>query len=175
MQSTVDEHADSRFADHRCSSCHSSRAFGVTDHRFTSSRDPESVRKALTIVAQRESETSLRIDLQAHDVGHAVPTGDLFRRLEVEVFALGTSRPSQRQYLDRRFRSALQANGIRVQVESADRRVPASGTPRHVYFEIPSVPVLWWVSYQRVAHNLSSNPAFAELDGEFLLASGLAL
>lgn len=87
MQSTMTEHARSAFADRSCTSCHMGRAAdGHRDHRFDVSRNEALLRRAIDVKTRRTKE-GLAIDLVTKDVGHAMPTGDLFRRMLVVVRA----------------------------------------------------------------------------------------
>ena len=66
---------------------------------------------------------SVRLRLRASaEVGHAVPTGDMFRRLEVRVWPRGAPERAETQWLRRRFR--VDRAGWH---QSSDTRVPARG------------------------------------------------
>lgn len=87
MQSTMTEHARSPFADRSCTSCHMARtADGHRDHRFDVSRNEALLRAALDVKTRRTKE-GVEVSLVTRDVGHAMPTGDLFRRLLIVVRA----------------------------------------------------------------------------------------
>ncbi|MBX3205666.1 MAG: hypothetical protein KF764_11405 [Labilithrix sp.] len=87
MQSTISEHARSSSSRTACATCHMARApDGHRDHRFDVSRNVTLLRASLD-VAPRRTEAGLELTLAARDVGHALPTGDLFRRLRVSVRA----------------------------------------------------------------------------------------
>lgn len=85
MQSTVTEHRASAFASEPCQSCHMPRtADGRRAHGFAASRDPAMLRAAVRAAAWRRGDDVV-VELAPGAVGHAFPTGDLFRRLSVEV------------------------------------------------------------------------------------------
>src|SRR5690606_8289471 len=95
MQLTVTEHRASTRASTPCEGCHmpriavdrpraSPRGRERRDHRFVASRDPAVLARAATIRATR-SAAAVTIHLEPRDVGHALPTGDIFRRLRVVV------------------------------------------------------------------------------------------
>jgi hypothetical protein len=77
MQRTVSEHARSRFADRSCGSCHMPVIGETRSHRFA----PD-LRAAVSARVERRAER-LVVHLTPGTVGHAFPTGDLFRRLVV--------------------------------------------------------------------------------------------
>ncbi|PRQ02346.1 Doubled CXXCH motif [Enhygromyxa salina] len=177
MQRTVTEHAGSRFAARSCVSCHMPRLDdGRRSHRFAASRDPAMLRDAVRVAAERRGPSSVRITLRPGRVGHAFPTGDLLRRIEVGAVAVGPAGEGEprRRYLARHFGDRAQRSGIVVRDELFDDRVPARGL-RVVDLELPDAPerdVRWWVDYQRVAHQRSSDPRDAVLDGSLALAGG---
>ena len=177
MQSTVTEHAASRFADHACADCHMPQVDGARrSHRFEASRDPELLQSAVRIAAERISAGTVRITLRSGRIGHAFPTGDLLRRVEVGAVAIGPDGEGEpaRRYLARHFGDRAQRSGIVVRDELYDDRVPP-GAPRVVDLEIPDATdrdVRWWVDYQRVAHQRTLDPRGATLDGNVVLAEG---
>ncbi len=176
MQSTLDEHAASRNPRRPCVDCHMPRgADGRASHGFAVSRDPEALRRSVRVSARRLDARRVEVTLVAGEVGHAVPTGDLLRRLEVGASPLRRPAYATRRYLARHFGQLRQPSGIALLDELRDDRVPADGRPRTITLEVDADPgeaLRWWVRYQRVAHNRSLNPQRALLDGEIELASG---
>jgi len=177
MQRTVSEHAASRFADRSCADCHMPRdADGRRSHAFSASRDPQLLRSAVQVTTERIDATTVRVTLRPGEVGHAFPTGDLLRRLEIgaaAVLADGEG-PSRRRFLARHFGSRMQRSGVRLRDELHDDRVPPVGE-RVVELPVPASqgrPIRWWVEYQRVAHQRSFDEADAALDGVVTLAGG---
>ncbi|MCA9492433.1 MAG: hypothetical protein KC621_21015 [Myxococcales bacterium] len=84
-QDTVQEWRRSSFADRPCTSCHD-------PHASPGGHDDERMRAALTVDVRADVDRVVA-RLTSHDVGHAVPTGDPFRRLQLDVCAdLGCSR-----------------------------------------------------------------------------------
>lgn len=88
MQATVTEHALSAFPDVPCAECHMPW-IGTGDerhrnHAFAASRDVEMLRSAVVVVATRSGST-VALRLAPGRIGHAFPTGDLFRRLWVDA------------------------------------------------------------------------------------------
>jgi hypothetical protein len=85
MQSTVTEHARSTFAAVTCAECHLPReADGHRSHRFDVSRNTALLRGAIAM-ASRRTPSGVAVALTTREVGHAMPTGDLFRRLRLVV------------------------------------------------------------------------------------------
>lgn len=87
MQLTVTEHRESPFASTRdCVSCH----MPAGSHRFDVSRNVTLLRNALltTIARSGVDSSSVDVRLTPTAVGHAFPTGDMFRRVVVRVEVL---------------------------------------------------------------------------------------
>jgi hypothetical protein len=175
MQSTIEEHATSRFAERSCTDCHMPReADGHRSHAFAASRDAAMLRSAVDVSAERTDADTITVTLRAGRVGHAFPTGDLLRRIEVGASVEGGV--AVRRFLARHFGRQRQRSGIVLRGEIADDRVPADGTPRRVRLRVPGSggePVRWWVTYQRVAHQTSFHERDAAIDGEVQLAGGV--
>ncbi|MCA9686672.1 MAG: hypothetical protein KC457_31190, partial [Myxococcales bacterium] len=109
-------------------------------------------------------------------VGHMVPTGDLFRRLEVELLAIdgsGQARSLGRRWLGRRFAPRPQTDGLVVRQEIEDGRVGPAG--RRLRFSPVQLRrgerLRWRVLHQRVLH-AGADPRQVVLDGEIELAAG---
>jgi hypothetical protein len=84
MQFTVTEHRESAFAEVACVDCHMPRdAAGKRTHRFDASRSPEFLRNAVAVVDAQATKNEVIVTLAPRRVGHAFPTGDMFRRLVV--------------------------------------------------------------------------------------------
>ena len=184
MQSTIREHAASAAADQSCADCHMpARGHGEARHRsheFLGAYSREMLARSLIITATRErvdghERAVLRLD--PGEVGHAVPTGDLLRRLELRLDAIGPDgqpRELGRRWLRRRFGPIQQRNGITVRGEIEDTRVGPGGVV--VELSIPADaeagPVRWTITHQRVAE-ASSDPRRAAVEGAIEFASGL--
>lgn len=179
MQSTVDEHAASRHRGRSCAECHMpAGAAGRASHSFAVTRDPEALRRSVRVRARRVDEGQVVLTLVAGEVGHAVPTGDLLRRLEVGAAPARRPEMATRRYLARHFGQVRQPTGIALLDEIYDDRVPADGQPREVSLKLEAgrdETIVWWVRYQRVAHHRSLDPERALVDGEIELASGRLL
>ncbi len=162
MQSTMSEHAVSRYADVSCGDCHMPRVAGTDgrphrSHRFGSSRDPNRLREAVVARAWRES-GGLVVRLEPGIVGHAFPTGDLFRRLVVEGERLdphGRVLHADRRILRREFDVVRGPDGELRRIMTADLRVGASsedGGAVEVFLEPgapdPTTSIRWRVIYE---------------------------
>lgn len=171
MQRTLSEHRVAAGPDMGCNGCHMPYVGeGRQRHRshaFRGGHDPAFVRSALAVTATRPEPARVRIVLTPRNVTHAVPTGDLFRRLTVTATAPdGTRRV---RHLARHFRP-----GGRSRDEIGDDRP----------YRVPSIVELWlsdgaagqrvrWsVSYERVAYLPGGDESRAVLDGTVLVADG---
>lgn len=161
MQSTVTEHEGSAFGDVSCQTCHMPRVDGVVHHGFPASRDPGMLRAAVTVEAVRSSADEIEIRLEPAAAGHAFPTGDLFRRLVVEV-------ADERVVLQRRFDVAREGMQWH-RVEVADDRLHDEAIA--LSFPAPAdSTVEWRVVYERADQAFGDREP--EVFGRVVLAHG---
>lgn len=154
MQRTSSEHRASAHADRSCASCHMTKlANGTRGHGFAVASDPTVLRRALIAKASRHDER-VALELAPGDVGHAVPTGDLFRRLVVVAEVIGVDNQliaHVERPLARHFRFEEGVSGVKVQREIADDRVQG---PLHIELEVGARAsgreIAWRVEWQRV-------------------------
>ena len=177
MQSTISEHARSAEAGLACAECHMPRAAaGHRSHAFPGGYDRALVQGALQLRAEREG-GRVRVTLTPRRAGHAVPTGDLFRRLEVSAEAIGAEwqvLAAKRRFLARHFRRVPSPFGVALrEVVSDDRPLAA---PVTVELELGdaarALPISWRVAYQRVEHPRSERDEDSVVAGEIELAHG---
>ena len=173
MQSTVSEHK--AMGEHRsCVDCHMPLLDKQRSHRFPGGHDDDLLRGALKVSAKRDGAV-LQLALHPKQVGHALPTGDLFRRLVVTAQSqTSDGKPVHaEQYLQRRFGTEQQRPGSFVRVQTSDTRLYG---PALLQLSLPlsdsRSPIHWQVRYQRVAHP-GQTEAAAVLDGEVLLYQGV--
>jgi len=180
MQSTVNEFLVQGGSEMGCSGCHMPQMeAGHRSHRFDVTRNSAFLQAALRVAAVRKDNHHVELRLTPRHVGHAFPTGDLFRRLTVEVEALGPEYSrveAHAQCLTREFETTITAGGVKHRRPVSDTRIPASGIMPPMVFEwvndISQYPVLYRVLYQRVQHPGMVGQPDAEVAGEVELASG---
>lgn len=177
MQSTVSEHRQSPLAGESCIQCHMPRtASGRRSHSFASAHEPQQLRAALRVTATRPTPTLVRLELAPQRVGHALPTGDLFRRLSLRAWgqAADGRRLGQQRLLKRHFGLERQLGGAWVRVTAYDDRltgVTAIDLPLDA--ALAGRPLRWQVRYQRVELPLPfSDQARLRPTDDVLLAEG---
>ncbi len=171
MQRTASEHRASAVAGTPCVTCHMPRVAEPgggqhVDHRFFASRSAAAVKSAAHVTARREAGLAVFTFTRA-GVGHAFPTGDIFRRLRVVV----ESDAAKRSVTLAR-RSKLEAD----EGEAADTRPFADG--RDLYVAVVPTDGLtgelrYRVVYERVSHPTSLDESSGEVDGAIEVARGL--
>lgn len=183
MQTTMLEHRASAHAERSCADCHLPRtgagALASRDHTLASTRDPAAMRAALEVEAQREADR-LILHLRPIEVGHAFPTGDLFRRLELHAeLRVGNELLAEHTlYLDREFEPWRLPDGRRNHAYSnpvRDDRVTGATT-----IELAldgrgrgdEAVLEWWVDYERVDARSHLYPELSTLTDEIRLAQG---
>jgi hypothetical protein len=186
MQLTVSEHAASPHAGVACATCHmpvvGSGASAHRSHAFAASRDAGAQRRAVRVTAERPDTATARVRLAAPDVGHAFPTGDLFRRLVVRAEVEGPDHAviaSARRYLARHFAEAPQPLGAHAREARADDRpgAPARrGEPVIVDLDLGAEaarrPITYQVVYQRVSAWRDGRDDDALVESEVVLHQG---
>ena len=182
MQLTLTEHARSGSAELGCADCHMPATVDDSgrhrDHRFDVSRNPALLRAALTASAERLGPDKLRLELTPVAVGHALPTGDLFRRLELRVEAhdaSGERIAGATRYLARQFpaRPRTGPASRRPDPLEPDDRLTTATTFEMVAPGAQAEHTLTWrITYQRVDHRDVHAPERSTLAGEVILAEG---
>ncbi len=183
MQTTVAEHAASPYDDRACAGCHMPPVDGPRgshrSHDFHTPHDPAALRAALHVVAHRDPDDGrLWLALSVDDVGHAFPSGDLFRRLEVLVEAVGPDHAvitSQRRFLARHWGRERGLGGLPVRVVASDDR-PRPGSPAVLRLDLgPAAlpwPVAYRITYQRPIAVRDDAEDTAEVFDEVVLCEG---
>lgn len=175
MQWTVTEHARGPSSAVSCAGCHMPEdASGRRGHRFAASRDPAMLARAVRVTVTRSSASGVHIELAPAEAGHAFPTGDLFRRVEVLAEVEGPdhmSLGSDVRYLGRHFAPRAQGAGRRLlrddrvhtEPVAIDLDVGPAGAGRAIVYR---------VAYQRVEHPNGVDEGDATVDSEVVLATG---
>jgi hypothetical protein len=148
-------------------------------HLFGLGPDHAMLRAAVSVRALRTSSSRITLLLTPGDVGHAFPTGDLFRRLVVSAEAVGEDwfvLGEASRALRRRFEMRDAAPGLTVRHLVADDRVGV-GRPEPVELDVGDGahgrPIAWRVEYQRVEHPLGKNESAAVVADSVVIADGL--
>jgi hypothetical protein len=176
MQSTVREHQRSPAAGDGCVGCHMrDPPRGPVHHGFAASRDHERLRAALEIHALRPEPARILISLRPRAIGHAFPTGDMFRQVLVEADATdeqGDPLAGDQRILGKIYQDRL-AGSSRGRVLLEDTRL-LPGAEAVVELDLSgaeALPVHWRVVYQRIDQEGPGRPA--RPFGEVLLAAGV--
>jgi Cytochrome c554 and c-prime len=195
MQSTVTEYRQSGYADVSCASCHMPPVRGSSDggsqtrpgqsgthksHLFGLGTDHSMLRAAVDVSVRRTSPSRVTLLLTPAQVGHAFPTGDLFRRLVVSAEAMGddwfvvseTSRA-----LSRRFEMRDSGTGQSLRHLISDDRVgvaPSETLELDLGDAARGRPIAWRVEYQRVEHPVGKDDSRAVVAESVVVAEGLA-
>jgi hypothetical protein len=148
-------------------------------HLFELGTDHAMLRAAVTVRARRTSPSRVTLLLTAGQVGHAFPTGDLFRRLVVSAEALGEDwlvLGEASRALRRRFEMRETAPGHMVRHLVGDDRVGV-GRPEPLELDVGDRargrPIAWRVEYQRVEHPLGADESGAVVADSVVVAEGL--
>ncbi len=179
MQSTMLEHAQSQFAEQSCASCHlRSGKLAAVDHSLASTRNPDAWRRALEVETRAEGD-GVAFTLRPIGVGHALPTGDLFRRLalHVEWWVDEQHVTSVTRYLARHFEPWRHDNGQLNPAYAWPVRDDRVFAETEVFVEIePETSAdgewRWWVDIQRVDAREDDRPEDATIASAVRIAEG---
>lgn len=155
-------------------------------HAFLGGHTPDFVRSAAAITATR-SGGRLDLAFQMRNIGHAFPTGDLFRRITIVAEALGPDQmviADRSMVLARHFERRLGPSDALGKVEVRDDRL-RSGERRIISLDLgrdaARLPIRFAVSYERLdlpaetlvrRNGQIAQTAPARVEGSVLLASG---
>ena len=190
MQDTVSEHARSSAKDTPCQRCHMPTVDGPDgrhkSHAFSVIGDPGMVRRAVDVSAARLDERTLAVTLTPAQVGHAFPTGDLFRRLVVRaqavdargrVLAHAPAVLLARSFVDEP-RDPHGADLTFQRVEAEDTRVPPPGVapPPRIVLAQPAARadsrLRYQVVYQRMSTPMANAFRVSQVLDEIIVAEG---
>lgn len=179
MQTTAREHQRSPAAERACADCHMPLVAGRRSHAFEETRDPAWLRQNLHATASLSDDNRVRVALVQPDPGHAFPTGDLFRRLEVGCELRDDSGKVIKREVRHLARHFELVPGLSGRVLTRDDRV--FDEPSVLEMALSPAPpgrrpavVAWWVSLQRVATvGTGENPADAAIESSVPLHSGV--
>ena len=180
MQGTFDEHRASPHAAESCESCHMPQRIDEPgpphhSHDFRVLGDTARLRSALTARASRADDRVVSLSIAAARVGHAFPTGDLFRRLEVRARAVDDhGEPVATAIPVVGARRVGRGPSERIQI--GDDRLPASGEARQidlVFAEpVSSREVRWTIVYQRMDASMARAFGVDAAADEVVVAEG---
>ncbi len=180
MQGTGVEHTRSAKAQVTCSECHmpevESGGRKHKRHDFRVQGNPELLKGALQATASRGSDRAITVTLAAPLAGHAFPTGDMFRRLEIRAKTTDESAKAEPVVLARRFAMMSGPTGLE-HVQIGDDRLQGTREPalETLTFAEPlgTRDVAWEVAYQRMAPGMAALFGVDESADEVIVASGV--
>ena len=182
QQNTLSEWlaSDAARAGRDCIDCHMSGATtaGHMSHRILGASDPALAADALTVSASLRRDAGqlvVSLRLGPGDVGHSVPTGDMFRRLRVEASTVAGA--SSVRWLGQVFAEMPASSGVGFRLRPVlDTRIPApgAGDPVGVELRLPDGegPVLWSVELHRLRPAVARERGLDPATTSTLLASG---
>lgn len=176
MQRTEDEWRASGTVK-RCTDCHMAPGPSHRAHDFNVLGTPQRIADAIDLegtISHRDESTHVEVRLSARDAGHAVPTGDVFRALELAVWVDG-ARPEKR-LLMRRFgtRLAFDRGFVARLAEVEDSRVPARGVRTERFaLEGRANVVHYSLDYLRVNPAQAAAQALDDRDNRMRLLEGV--
>jgi hypothetical protein len=152
VQKTVSEHAASRFADVPCVGCHAPPRGRHTDHRFVAGHAPDWVARRVEVTGARVGSSSVAITIDV-GAGHAFPTGDMFRRARLLVFAEDASGrivDDAERVFGRTWGTLEGGPHAGGRTETGDTRIRGRWTETLAFDHAPIARVRWTLLFERV-------------------------
>lgn len=180
MQKTMREHAASSRAADSCASCHMSAKPGASSHAFAVSRDENVLRASVAVQVEGQSPGPRTLRIAAINVGHRLPTGDMFRRLEVRFETdVGQGDKSDKSDkgdravavfpFERSFRAKPNEHGVMARFEASDTRISPEVATR---ITVPARAKRFRLVYQRATGVMQTPPFTPHVESETVLAEG---
>jgi hypothetical protein len=174
VQETVSEHAASTYASVGCAECHMPARDGHKDHRFVSGHAPAQIARAVHVEVVRQQGAAngkiaaARVSIRV-DAGHAFPTGDMFRRARLVMFAEGARgeivADAERAF-GRTWGGVRSGEHAGARQQTGDTRIRGSWSEL-VELEAPSAPIVrvrWALLYERVVAIRGPHASLASSD-----------
>lgn len=186
MQRTMSEWARSGVAD-TCQDCHMPWRIDARGHRFRSHRmlgidDPELMARAVRVElheSRRPSAGDTVVELQVHAdaIGHAFPTGDMFRRAELRVHPEGQPELAQTVVMRREFGTVVRPDDqgrLRAMLAEVRDNRPRPGRPLERTLRFAGEPrtLVWSLTHLRMPIEQAQRQGLAAARIERLVAEG---
>lgn len=186
MQDTVGEWSRSASGarGEACQACHmpwrvSPAGRRYRAHDFAALRDPARLRAAVRVaveVRRARGAVAVRARLEGGVIGHAFPSGDLFREGAFSVWIDGDPATLRVERLARRYGAT--PSGRRREVDDTRVPAPGDGPARDLSFTLPDAPggarVRWSLDHLRMPVDQALRHRVADADNRTRVAEGSA-
>jgi hypothetical protein len=181
MQDTIGEHRRSGASAIPCQGCHmpvvASRGGGThRSHGFRVQGDQAMLAQAVVVRDAALGEGEVRLSVEPGKIGHAFPTGDLFRQVEVRAEPIDKAgRPlgaGAREILGRTFGIERAGRDAMVRVQRSDTRLDG---PRTFSLAVPrwARRARWQIVWQRLPPSLAARLGMKMSEHEAVVLEGV--
>lgn len=181
MQKTMSEHASSAHAGKPCQECHmplvpSQKGPAHHKHDFRVFGNREFMARAVVVSQAEIKGDSLHLHLTLGTIGHAFPTGDLYRRVEVRAMAVDeqgkTMGSPALNILRRTFGSAHDGPNKTVPIEREDGRLLG---PKELILPLPkgTKRAKYEIVWQRLPPEMAKNFGMKMSRHEMIVGEGI--
>lgn len=181
MQDTLGEHRRSAFASTTCQGCHMppapSRGGGTHRHHgFRVQGDRAMMARAVEVKRAELRKGELRLEIAPGAIGHAFPTGDVFRQAEVRATPIDPAghavAPTSSEPLGRTFGPARHGNTVIPRVQKSDTRLAG---PRVISLPVPPAArrAKWQIVWQKLPPQLAARLGMVMSEHEMVVAEGV--
>jgi Cytochrome c554 and c-prime len=181
MQDTHGEHKRSAAASTTCQGCHMpatpSKGGGThRSHAFRVQGDRAMMARAVVVKSAALGHGEVRLDLAPGAIGHAFPTGDLHRQVEVRVAPIDHAgralTAGSREVLGREFGVARAGRKELMRVQRSDTRLHG---PRTITLPVPPTTrrARWQIVWQRLPPALATRLGMVMSEHEMVVLEGV--
>jgi hypothetical protein len=181
MQDTLGEHRRSAFAATPCQGCHmpevrSKDGGKHRSHAFRVQGDRAMMARAVEVRAAELRRGEVRLTIAPGAIGHAFPTGDLYRRAEVRVAPIDAEghvlTAGSSEVLGRIFAPRRGPHDVVVQTERSDTRLAG---PREIVLAVPPATrrARWQIVWQRLPPWLAGELELKMVEHEVVVLEGV--
>lgn len=183
MQDTLGEHRRSAASTTTCQGCHmplvpSQKAPGGThrSHAFRVQGDRGMLAQAVVVKGAELRKGEVRLEIAPGAIGHAFPTGDLHRQVEVRAAPIDPAghalTAGSSEILGRTFGPARAGHGTLVRVQRSDTRLTG---PRTIVLPVPPATrrARWQIVWQRLPPGMAARLGMVMSDHEMVVIEGV--
>jgi hypothetical protein len=184
MQDTLGEHRRSAAKDTPCQDCHMPKVQGKTasvskahrSHAFRVQGDRSMLAKAVNVKGAELRKGEVRLDIAPGTIGHAFPTGDLYRQVEIRAVPIDAAgrelTAASSEILKRTFGPERAGQSSIERVQTADSRLTG---PRTIVLPVPpdTRRARWQIIWQKLPPKLAAHLGMKMSDHEMVVHEGV--
>ena len=147
-------------------------------HAFRVQGDRAMLARAVTLKRAELRNGEVRLEIAPGTIGHAFPTGDLYRQVEIRAVPIGPEgrelTAASREVLKRSFGPERFGQSSVARVETADSRLTG---PRSIVLPVPPATrrARWQIVWQKLPPKLAAHLGMKMSDHELVVLEGVVV